>query len=178
MDFLNPEENSLLELLQSGKRVLIITGEINSGKTSAVEKLIFLLQSAGKKTCGVYSRGILKDNKKIGFEIVDIKSGRAKQIASVHAESNFNVSQGRYFFNVDIFDEYNKIIMNSFDEDVIIIDEIGPLELKDGGFFPLIQNCLANFKGKLVFVIRDHLIENVLAKFNLGLDDAVIFKTS
>ena len=167
MDSLNRAENSLLELLLNGKGLLIISGEVNSGKTLTIEKLILLLQSTGKKVGGVYSKGIFRENIKIGFNIIDIKSGKVKHIASIAPQDNFILNQGRYYFDPDIFYEYNNKLINSLDADVIFIDEIGYLELKGKGFYPSVKNLLEYFSGKLVFVIRSIVLDEVLNKFNL-----------
>src|SRR3989339_126723 len=130
MDFHSLEENSLLELLQSGKRFLIITGEVNSGKTSTVEKMISLLQTSGRGVGGVYSKGIFNNRGKSGFNMVDIKSGELIQIASINSDEKFMLKQGRFFFNPEVFDKYNKREDELSESDVVIVDEIGYLELK------------------------------------------------
>lgn len=176
MDFHSQEENSLLEFLHSGKRFLIITGKVNSGKTSTVEKIISFLKESGKKVGGVYAKGIFQAGEKSGFEIVDIKSGYTKQIASVKSDSTFDFKQGRYFFNLEVFKEYNQTLSNSFDCEVIIFDEIGPIELLGKGFHSAVLSLLKNFNGRLIFVIRESLVEEVISMFGISLEEIDLFK--
>ena len=51
-----------------------------------------------------------------------------------------------------------------------MIDEIGPLELNGDGLEPVISeivNWLDTFEGKLVLVVRDKLINDVIKKYKL-----------
>lgn len=171
MDSRSPAENSLLEFLHSGRRFLIITGEVNSGKTSTVEKIISDLRAGQKNVGGVYSKGIFIENEKTGFIAVDIKSGETKQLASIQSDNNFNLNQGRFYFNPEVFREYNTNIFNSLNSDVIIIDEVGKLELDEKGFFPSVQYLINDFAGKIIMVVRKSLADKVLNKFHLIPED-------
>jgi nucleoside-triphosphatase THEP1 len=176
MDSRSPAENSLLEFLLSGKRFLIITGEVNSGKTSTVEKIISDLRAVQKNVGGVYSKGIFSENEKTGFIVVDIKSGEAKQLASIQSDNNFNLNQGRFYFNPEIFREYNTKILNSLNSDVIIIDEVGKLELDEKGFSPSVQFLINEFAGKIILVVRKSLADKVFNKFHLKPEYADTFE--
>lgn len=171
MDSRSPEENSLSEFLHSGKRILIITGEVNSGKTSTVEKLISNLYAEQKTIGGVYSKGLFSGKEKIGFKLIDIKSGDAKQLASIQFDNNFNLNHGKYYFKPEVFEEYNTKILSVFDSDVIIIDEVGKLELVEKGFFPSVQYLINDFTGKIIMVVRKSLAKKVLKKFHLKQED-------
>lgn len=176
MDFLSPEESSLLEFLHSGKRILIITGEVNSGKTTTVERVIALLTKNGISVGGFYSKGIFDGDKKVGFNIVDIKSGELTQFASITANEKYLLKQGRYFFNPVVFDECNVKIKNSFESEVIIIDEIGPIELKEMGFYLIVSSLITNFGGKLIFVIRESEVLKVINLFSINAEDIFLLK--
>lgn len=168
MDFHNPAENSLLELLLNGKRYLFITGEVDSGKTSTVERIISLLKKNGRSVGGFYSKGIFDQNKKIGFNIADINSGELTQIASATADRKFLLKQGKFFFNPEVFSTCNERNTELPQPEVFIVDEIGYLELKNDGFFPLIKNLVNHFKGKLVLSIRKSVLTEMINKLKLN----------
>jgi nucleoside-triphosphatase THEP1 len=170
------EENILLELLLNGKRLLIISGEVNSGKTSAIEKIILLLQSLGKKVVGVYSKGIFFENTKIGFNLININSGDTKQIASIKPDDDFIFNQGRYYFNEIVFNEFSDYLLNSPASEFIIIDEVGPLEILEKGFYNLLKSLIDNYNGKIILVIRKRLFVKVKNKFNINSRDIDLFE--
>ena len=178
MDSHSQEENSLSEFLQSGKRFLIITGEVNSGKTSTVEQIISLLHSADKKIGGVFSKGTFIGSEKTGFNVIDVKSYCTKQLASIYFDKNFTISQGRYYFDPEVFKEFNNRLIQPSESDIIVIDEIGYLELYEKDFFPSIEFLINKSTNKIIFTVRKNLLEKIMNKFHLADTQVLILKNN
>ncbi|HMN17368.1 MAG TPA: nucleoside-triphosphatase [Ignavibacteriaceae bacterium] len=178
MDFHNPEENYLWEFLHSGKRFMLITGEVNSGKSSLVEKIISFLKKNEKSIDGFYSKGIFDGNKKIGYNIVELKSGKLTQIASATTNKKFQMKQGKYFFNPEVFEDFNKINLRSIETDVFIVDEIGYLELKGKGFYPFVYKLIKHYEGKIILSIRKSILIEMMTKLKLENSKVKLFDVS
>ena len=78
---------------------------------------------------------------------------------------------GKYHFSKASFDKASGILLAALQQvkGYIIIDEIGPLELRGFGFAATVKTVLANEKNKLqiVIVVREELQEKAMAYFNL-----------
>jgi nucleoside-triphosphatase THEP1 len=77
---------------------------------------------------------------------------------------------GRFVFSKANFDKAIQIIRDSIDHPGwLIIDEIGPMELRDKGFSDVLKEVVAKRQYKTLIVVRDkeEIIERVKNRFNL-----------
>ncbi|MEN8193130.1 MAG: nucleoside-triphosphatase [Bacteroidota bacterium] len=146
------------------KRITIITGQIGSGKTTYLEKLLLSPKEAA---------GILQISKGNRRYFVDIGSSETVELTSEDLNSD-NIQIGRFIFNKSIFSWANEKLQKSFHSKAvkqIIVDEYGPLEFKGKGFEPIFSEILNYIKKKndveLIVVVRNSLLERFLNKFNL-----------
>ncbi|MHC1737692.1 MAG: nucleoside-triphosphatase [Ignavibacteriaceae bacterium] len=167
-DSQDPAGKSLREYLLNGKRIIIFSGEINSGKTSRVEKLITLLGERNAKASGVYSKGIYEGDDKTGYELISIQTGEREEFAMNKQTEKYTLNQGRYWFDRGVFAKWNKQLEEEVNRGVIIIDEVGPLELKEGGFHPAVKYLVENHREKLILITRKRLIERMIEKYKLS----------
>ena len=75
---------------------------------------------------------------------------------------------GRFVFSKAGFDKAIQIIRNAIHkEGWLIIDEIGPLELKGEGFCDVLKEVLALRREKILLVVREGLAEQVKDHFSM-----------
>ena len=150
--------------------VVIVTGAIGIGKTTVCRKLIEILRNKGY-TCG----GILtyKAADK-GIIIEDIQSGETETLASIN-----NVYQGprtqKYFFNPKGIDFGIRKIEQGISSSILLVDEIGHLELRGEGFVKILE---LNKTGKLkhcILVIRRELLHAFLPRLP---STSLVFETT
>ncbi|MDY0141318.1 MAG: nucleoside-triphosphatase [Bacteroidales bacterium] len=149
-------------------RVIIITGEKNEGKTSFIKDIISLLTEHKINFGGVLSAKQLVDNNCIGYDIVDIKSDFKtpflQQGDMLNSENNIRwsiVKQGLEFGKQSL----KKSVENN---DVIIIDEIGLLELQNKGWSDFL-NEIKNYQEKIyILTVRKMFVDDIISKYNLG----------
>jgi len=137
--------------------VIIVIGAIGIGKTSVCRKLIELVRNRGH-TCG----GILTYkavNKSIIIE--DIQSGDKETLASIN-----NVYHGprtaKYFFHPEGIDFGIQAIDKGTSATILVVDEIGHLELRDEGFAGVPELIKAGKVKQCVLVIRRELLSAFL----------------
>jgi nucleoside-triphosphatase THEP1 len=69
---------------------------------------------------------------------------------------------GRFVFSKAGFDKAIQIIRNAINNDGwLLIDEIGPLELKGEGFCDVLKEVLESRQEKIVLVVREGMAEKV-----------------
>jgi nucleoside-triphosphatase THEP1 len=75
---------------------------------------------------------------------------------------------GRFRFSRTAFEKADQIIRNSIEgEGWLIIDEIGPLELKGGGFAAVLRELITQRRKNLVIVVREGMVNEVQEKFGI-----------
>ena len=144
--------------------IFIITGPVNSGKTSTIQKLCNDFPQT--TFSGIISQGICSDGIKTGYKIIDIESGNESLLATTEPMDT-GIRTARYYFYPKGFQFGEDILFNIKDKKNVIIDEIGKLELNKKGFYDPLKYLIENFKGNMVLVVRDFLVQEVINFFNI-----------
>lgn len=133
------------------KKNILLTGKPKTGKTFIIKKLIKDLNNAG----GFYTEAIYENNKRTGFKIVTLDKQEAT-LAHQDLTTGYKVSK----YNVDIKNLEN-IGVNSIlktlkekNKDIIIIDEIGKMEVLSLKFQDAVLKALDSQK-RVVGVITE-----------------------
>jgi nucleoside-triphosphatase len=128
------------------KRLLLITGCPSVGKTTLLLKVIEALKAKGYRVGGMISRDVRVSGNRVGFEVTDLKSDKKGWLASVHQERGPQV--GKYRVVIDDLNEVGvKAILEAGEKlDVVIIDEIGPMELFSEKFMEAVKKVVEDEK--------------------------------
>ena len=155
------------------KRVLLLTGNPGVGKTTVLTKTVDALKMKGLCVGGMLSREARAGGTRVGFEILDLSSGRHGWLAHVNQKSGPRV--GKYHVNLNDLELIGaKAIADTVETcDVIAIDEIGPMELFSEKFKEAVRKALESPKPVLAVVhwkATDKLINEAKKR-----EDAAIF---
>ena len=140
--------------------VHIFSGPIHSGKTSAV--LNWLDTQSG--VFGVLSPTV--DGKKVFMNI------ETKEIFNMEAlpDEPDILSIGKFNFSKGSFDKAIEIIKRGFNKNGwLVIDEIGPLELKGEGFCSVLKEILSDTSStqNIMLLVREGMVEMVTDFFGI-----------
>jgi len=120
--------------------VLVLTGHPGAGKSRLILKTVEGLQREGFSLSGILQPGIFEKGVKTGFLIRDLSTGEERTLAEkVSAKGSFGTS---YRFFEDGLSLAKKALGRVRDGDVLIIDELGPVELRGKGHFPALRRAL------------------------------------
>jgi nucleoside-triphosphatase len=163
--------------LKNNLKVYAVTGKIHEGKTKFTEQLIIKLQDANIKLKGFTAIGKFNDMIRTEFSIHDIQSGES-EILCKSREIKGNKNTERFIFQEKGLELGRKIlnIQNITENEIIVIDEIGPYELKGKGWSESIESLINSGNNKMIWVVRKNLIYDIFRRF--GITDAVIFDIS
>lgn len=136
-------------------KLVLWTGPKHSGKTTALQNLIIKLQKRNLKTAGLIAPSIYDGGFLLGFDLIDIKSGKRIKFARRKlASESFQFSEAGLRFGRSILNsEETKIA------DLIIIDEFGLLELNGGGWRKDVDSLVNSTNAIILLVVRKELIE-------------------
>jgi nucleoside-triphosphatase THEP1 len=145
--------------------IYIFTGSVQSGKTTR------LLQWIKRKQCAGILSPIIKNKRHI-YSILSDKS-RCLEVDDLNDDKIDKVTIGKYNFSNEVFGWARKQLAHALDakKKWLVIDEIGPLELKGQGLEPVISQILNNYelseRNRLLLVVRENLISDVITYYQI-----------
>ena len=144
------------------KRLFFITGSPGIGKTTVLLRTVENLEKDGGKIGGMISREVREEGNRVGFEILDFETKKRGWLARVNQPSGPQV--GKYRVNLNDLEAVGAgAIRNAVARaQVIIIDEVGPMELHSLAFKEAVVQALGSDKPVLGVVhqrARDPLID-------------------
>lgn len=157
-------------------QIFVIKGKVGSGKTTAIKKLIENLKSKNITVGGVYTQKIFENNERIGYDIVDIKTNTAETFLRMDHCANCEKIGIFSIFPQGL--EKGKQSLNTKNTDgdqLVIIDEVGMLELNGNGWAKNLEQLVQSGNNHLLFSVRDEFTEAVLEKWNIH--HATVFET-
>ena len=117
--------------------LFILTGDIRTGKTTWLEARVRELEAVGVPVRGVLAPGVWRDGEKVGIENVLLPS-RERVLLATPAGDGCSTGLG-WEFNAEALARVNAHLAElatASDEaqpGLLVIDEVGPLELRRGG---------------------------------------------
>ena len=119
--------------------IWIITGEPGAGKSTAVSRILFLIRSQGFTVGGILTREVRSHGEREGFSLVDVSSEETMNLASsVIPISGPRI--GKYHVDLKSLSSLGVRALRNAKEksDVIVCDEVGPMELLS----PEFRSCI------------------------------------
>jgi nucleoside-triphosphatase THEP1 len=141
--------------------IFILTGPVDSGKTTFLKRVIAELKKQKIKMDGFLSEAIMKDQEKIGYDLVDLGDGKPVPFIRKSGRQDWQ-RIGPYFFIPKGLSWAKKIILRSRKEEILVVDEIGPLELSGQGLWDVLEQVIFQGVQKCLFVLRREILEDFL----------------
>lgn len=148
-------------------RIVIITGEKHEGKTTFTADLVKFLKKHGKSIGGFLSLGSFEDNRRSSFKLRSLEDGREMPLCSIHFTSGEQA--GPFRFSREGLQFGKKLLTPGAlsGKDVVVIDEIGPFELKGKGWSEAITELMSHSEILFIWVVRKSLVEEVINHWEL-----------
>jgi nucleoside-triphosphatase THEP1 len=158
--------------LEAPVRVVVVTGPTGGGKTSAVLTVAESLRERGLQLAGFVQIGEFEDDRKTGFRLRDVATGEEADLAFL-AERGEGEFGTRFRFSDEGFGLGREALARAAAGTVVIIDELGPVELRGQGHMPAVRDALATpgLRGAII-VVRRALVPSLLGE--LDASDAVV----
>jgi nucleoside-triphosphatase len=110
----------------------LISGPPGSGKSTWCYQLVEKSRAGGLSVGGLLSIPIFVGGCKVGIDLQDLISGQRRRLANPRTETSEGLMTSRWCFNQQTLRWGNRILRTLPDCDLIIIDELGPLEFLQG----------------------------------------------
>lgn len=158
------------------KHLFFVTGPPRIGKTTIVLKTANFLKTMGFNVGGMVSREVCERGTRVGFEIVDLSTERTGWLA--HVDQPEGPQVGKYRVNLKDLDRVgtNSIRKAVCSAQIVVVDELGPMELQSSAFKEAMSKAMNNNKPVLGVIhqsARDPLIDGLRKR-----KDVEILKTT
>ena len=132
-----------------------LTGQPRIGKSTLMKKVIEQLKARGIVMGGMLTADIHEGGQRVGFSLEDIRTGEKGILAHVHFIRP-GPTVGKYTVNLTDLDRIGtQAIFEALarpETQVLLIDEIGPMELKSRLFVAALEKALASDKHLMLTV--------------------------
>ncbi len=153
--------------------IIIITGKINSGKSSRAKDFAGRLRAAGKITGGIITLPFWRADKK-SYYIIDLMTGEGRLFAS-EVPLSPSLKYRRFYFSTPAFTFAEDAAEGAFGADYLFIDEPGPLELEGRGLAAIVTRCIELFSGTLVLVVREKILDEIVDRFAIPRERLAVY---
>ncbi|MDH4221387.1 MAG: NTPase [Candidatus Bathyarchaeota archaeon] len=158
------------------KRLIFVTGPPGVGKTSVLLRSVNGLKNRGYKIGGMISREVREGGVRVGFEIMDFSTGQRGWLAHINQPTGPKIS--KYRVNLTDLEAIgvSSILDAIRSADMIIVDEIGPMELFSSAFRDAVIQAAESDKpvlGTIHFGLRNSLVNSLKKR-----EDAEIFEVT
>lgn len=149
------------------KQVMLLTGPPRVGKTTLLLRAANELRGKGFRFGGMISQEVRKNSVRVGFQIRDCMSGEKGWLA--HVQQRVGPRIGKYRVNLSDLNSIGvQAILNALNKaDIVVIDEIGPMELLSKLFVSTVKKTLASNKpvfGTIHYRANDQFIQQIISR--------------
>jgi len=127
-----------------------ITGLPSAGKTYALKKVIEMLEGEGHTVGGMITEPMMRKSRRVGFYVVDWITKEKRVFA--HKNYNSKISVGRYGVDLKTLEEVGVSALSAATSkaDIIIIDEVGKMEVESDIFIDAVKDALESDKPLII----------------------------
>ena len=154
-------------MIHPTNKIWLLSGPIHSGKTSALIEFAQQHSRPGGFLCPDI------DGKR---HLLNLHSHQLHPFQIDTPISEQDICIGKYVFSSNTFQIAHTILNSAADQQCsyFIIDEIGKLELDKKGLEPALSKALSVLKNtRLILVVRDYLLKDVIAHYKLDNADII-----
>ncbi len=138
---------------------VIITGDKDVGKTTVVKKIVNKLKTNGYKCSGFYTTSGPENC----LSIVSVRTHEKYLLGCEEDRFSNSVKVKKYYFNPETISRGRELMEES--GDILIVDELGWLEGRKEGFFPVFEKIKMNrYLGSFLSVrkeLKDFFIDQL-----------------
>ncbi|MDI9619560.1 MAG: NTPase [Candidatus Nezhaarchaeota archaeon] len=149
---------------------IFVTGRPGIGKTTLTMGVVDQLRRRGFRVGGMVTLELREGGVRRGFKIVDVGSGSEAPLASLSSAPGPRV--GKYLVHVKNLDlvAVRAIETSLRQDELVVIDEIGPMELKSQRFVNIVEESLSSRKpilATLHYRLRHPIIDFIRSRFEV-----------
>ena len=148
------------------QKVFIISGTAGEGKTTFIKKLLETFKTDNISFGGILSQRVMANSQTTGYDVVNIEI-EDKEVFLRRTEEDSMEKIGIFSIYQEGIKFGTRILLRSRElrKKIIVIDEVGKLELANKGWASCIKDLKDASENHLLIAVRDSLIDEVISKW-------------
>jgi len=148
--------------------VIILSGPGQSGKTTLLSALVCRLREEGVKVAGILAEGLWENGVRSGFNLIDLSDNSSVSLSRRIPDNDLRNGIPFDFYEAGLSAGMKALSpTRCAGADVVILDEVGYLELQGKGWSSSLQ-ALLEIEGIVhVWAVRRKLLDKVRAAWDL-----------
>ena len=142
-------------------KLIAVTGPKRAGKTTLCARLVARCVAAGWRVGGVLAPDRTENGAKVGIDVVWLRDGQRRPLARIVPDGDA-ATVGEYAFDDAVLAETLAVLLRDLATplDLVVIDEIGRLELiQSGGYAPALAAVAETQARVVVFTVRESYVQ-------------------
>ena len=154
--------------------MLLVSGSVEGGKTSYLSALADLLKSKELTVGGFLCPGTFEQGERSTFVLKNIQDGRQVPMAAFRKNEGW-IPYRRFYFNPEAFRQGKEWISLclSGKPQVVIIDEVGPMEMEDSGWWEVLDTLKYSGVPLQLWSVRERLLDEVGKRWNIPVEQVL-----
>ncbi|OGD16143.1 MAG: hypothetical protein A2V76_03120 [Candidatus Aminicenantes bacterium RBG_16_63_14] len=142
--------------------VLVLSGPVHGGKTTFLERSLPRWTARGVSCAGFLSPAVTAADGEKGYDLLELKEGRRRPYLRRQGEPGAERT-GPFVFVPAALDLARSIIREADARELLVVDEVGPLELQGGGLWPALRETVGRPERRILLVAREEILEDLAA---------------
>jgi nucleoside-triphosphatase THEP1 len=147
--------------------ILVLTGPVHGGKTTFLERSLARWAARGITAGGFLSVAVTGTGGATGYDLLELRTGCGYPYLRREGKSGAD-RIGPFFFVPETLELARSIVREADPRELLIVDEVGPLELLGGGLWPALREALSRPGLRCLLVVREEILEDVVAAIAPG----------
>ncbi|HEX2969842.1 MAG TPA: nucleoside-triphosphatase [Bacteroidales bacterium] len=161
-------ETRFNEIRGRQRSVFLVTGDKAQGKTTFTKKVVELLKKNDVPVSGFLAERVMDNEETTGYNLVNAESGESEPFLRASSEEG-RKKIGKFIIIPEGLAFGKKILHKKLKgKTIIVVDEVGALELRDEGWAENINMLLEKSDNHLILVVRNDFVINVNEKWNFN----------
>jgi nucleoside-triphosphatase THEP1 len=138
--------------------VLLLTGPVHAGKTRLLQDLVVELKREGICLDGYLSPAVFKNGEPFGYDLLDLKKEVRFPFLRRKGRPGWEKVGPHFFVPGGLRQAKRKILLRRENE-FLIVDEVGPLEVRGGGVRAALEPILSGRSAGCLLVVRRAVLD-------------------
>jgi len=149
-------------------KVFLISGVLGGGKSTFVRNVLEILKEKNRKVGGILTIRLTEKGETIGYDLLDLATNDSVKFLRLACDKESN-RIGRFAIFPEGMAHGQKALANLLTNQVelVVIDEVGKLELRGDGWAGAIQNLVTKSSHPILLTVRNGFEQDVIDKWNI-----------
>lgn len=146
--------------------IYLVTGSRGAGKTSFCASVAAGVRQSGWQTAGILSHAVFSGVLRSSIEAEDLRSSERRILAVRRQDASLDPRDLGWIFDLSVVEWGSRIFQTALPCDLLVVDELGPLELERGQGWQTALQAIATGGFRLALVvIRAELLPEALMRW-------------